>query len=170
MLIHSAGGEVRLMKMHVFPELFHLHQMIHPALLLSNINEIKSTFTKCMWPRPQPCLPRFSGWGAASVSVSLQVSWAAGENWGSEKGKFCFEDKQLFANDCRMIGHGPVPGSALGLWQGWWGVRNEKWEMSSCGHSDAQLSPALHQLLFSYTGQTLWKTKLQGFSSSHAGL
>lgn len=36
MLIHSAGGEVRLMKMHVFPKLFHLHQMIHPLLLLSN--------------------------------------------------------------------------------------------------------------------------------------
>lgn len=38
--------------MHVFPKLFHLHQMIHPLLLLSNnINEIKSTFTKRTWPR-----------------------------------------------------------------------------------------------------------------------
>lgn len=76
MLIHSAGGEVRLMKMHVFPKLFHLHQMIHPPSLLSNINEIKSTFAKCSWPRQQLCLPRFSGLGAVPVPVSLQVSLA----------------------------------------------------------------------------------------------
>lgn len=114
MLIHSAGGEVRLMKMHVFPKLFHLHQMIHPLLLLSNnINEIKSTFTKCTWPKGEGSTKLFSASSALPNSLhnvsSLYLAFCrlAGEQrrtgdllW---KGGFSFEGKQLFASDCRMV-------------------------------------------------------------------
>lgn len=72
------------MKMHVFPKLFHLHQMIHPLLLLSNnINEIKSTFAKCTRPRggreckissKEPCCTQFSKQNIFSVPGFLQAS------------------------------------------------------------------------------------------------
>lgn len=93
MLIHSAGGEARLMKMHVFPKLFHLYQMIHPALLLSNINEIKSTFTKCTWPRHRLCLTKFSG-------LCSPCAEGAGQSWGSLEGDSALKTRNS-AHDCR---------------------------------------------------------------------